>query len=115
MGVAAAALALSREFQFDETTTYTFRPLTYEDLARFSVWCEERARAGMFRASVADGVDPKQLLAAFLDNVNDGAYEPGGDSFSRATKCEAGGRKILELMLVPPTDEKEPGKWRTEA
>jgi len=68
----------------------------------------------MYRASDADGVDGKQLLSAFQNNVVAGEYEPGGDTFVRAARSDAGWRKIIELMLVPPTDEKNPSKWRLE-
>lgn len=110
MSVAAAALALARPFEF-QGQTYQLRPLTYEDLARFSLWLEERAKAAAFRA-MADGEDPKTIWGAFLDRVAAGAYEPGGDVFDQATRSNAGSRKILQLMLAPPAEKKLPDRWQ---
>lgn len=110
MSIAAATLALARELPFGDRVLQ-LRPLTYEDLARLSLWVEERARAAVFRA---DDVAQEPLLQAFLNSAAAGQYEPGGDTFQAATRSEAGRRKILELMLVPPDGEKDPRKWRED-
>jgi hypothetical protein len=112
VSVAAAALALAREFPFGDRVL-RLHPLDWFDLAAFSVWCEDRARAGMARA--AGDVDAKTLAAGHLEAVASGTFEPGGGAFDAATKTEAGNRKILELMLLAPDGERDPARWRAEA
>jgi len=97
MSVAAAALALSRPFPFDGEEL-ELHPLTFEDLARFSLWMEERARRAAIR-SVNAGEDAKAIYSAFLANVAACVYEPGSEHFDAAARSPAGSRKILALML----------------
>jgi len=111
MSVAASALALPRPLELGDAT-YWLRPLNYEDLARFSLYLEERARAAAFRAIAAGDADAKTIYGAYLDRVAAGAYEPGSDTFDLATRSNAGSRKLLELMLVAPDGEKKPDEWR---
>ncbi len=99
MSVAASALALSRPFEF-EGNTYQLRPLTYEDLARFSLTLEERAKAAVERAIANGDGDPRTLYGAFLDRVAAGKFEPGSDVFDDATRTPAGGRQLLAYMLA---------------
>lgn len=110
MSIAAAVLGLAREFEFDGRTL-RFRPLTYEALARFGLWLEERAAAALFRAAAGGYADRAELQAAHLNNVAAGEYEPGGAAFGRATNTPAGGRKVLALMLELPPDEAERAAW----
>jgi len=112
MSIAASALALARPFEF-QGKTLRLHPLTYEDLARFSLWLEERAKAAAFRAIAAGDAEAKTIYGAFLDRVTSGDFEPGSEVFDRSTRSNAGSRKLLELMLVPPDSEKAPDAWRS--
>lgn len=111
MSVAAATLALARPFEW-EGAVHRLRPLDYSDLAQFSLWLEERAKAAAFRAIAAGDADAKTIYGAFLDRVAAGAYEPGSEIFDLATRSNSGSRKLLELMLVPPDAETAAEKWR---
>lgn len=106
MTIAAAALALARELP---DTPYRLAPLDYNALARLSLWVEGRASAGLARTMAAGDAERVDVLAAHGLNVAAGEFEPGGGAFQRATRTDAGGRKILALMLVPP--EKAPAGW----
>lgn len=98
MSVAASALALARPFHFDNQV-HQIKPLTYEDLARFGLWLEERAKAAAYRAIEAGDADAKTVYGAFLDRVAACQYEPGSEVFDAATRTNSGQRKLLELML----------------
>lgn len=113
MSIASAALALGREFEF-EGKTYTLKPLTYEALARFSVWVEDRARLAADRGARAEG-DREPWREALVKLAAGGAFEPGGAAFGAALNTEAGNRKTIALMLDLPPAEAEALSWRVNA
>jgi len=100
MSIAAQALALPRDFEFDGQT-YQLKPLTYGAFAKFSLWVEERAKNAMLR-SIEQGIKPDVAYGIFLDKSAAGHYEPGGQVFSDAIDSPQGKRKVLELMLTVP-------------
>lgn len=105
MSIAAAALALGATFEHDGKK-YELKPLTYEGCARFGQWMEDRSWNGMKRAADRDG-QVKAWMQAHLSLVASGEFEPGSESFSKATTTEAGSRYLLQLMLQLPDEEAE--------
>ncbi len=98
MSVASAALALPRTVKLKDDREVTLAPLTYEGAAKFSLWLEEKSWTGMMRAAQRDG-DLKGWQQAHLALVATGEFEPGSQTFSKATTTESGNRYLIELML----------------
>lgn len=102
MSVSSSAAALGRKIEF-EGIEYELRPLTFGQMAKISVWLEDRARAAIYRTQ-ASGVSPdfvKGMQGAFLEGIAAGKYEPGGAVFVEADRNGKLSRLILQLMLEP--------------
>jgi hypothetical protein len=104
--IAAAALAVARNFQFDGKT-YKVRPLSYMDLARFSTHLEERALTALDRHAAQGVVSRKAAESAIFADIAAGEYEPGGSVFARGAKSEQGIRFLLELAIDVPAGSDE--------
>lgn len=113
MSIASAALALAREFNFNGQPL-RLKPLTYEALAYFSVWVEDRARLAADRGGRSDG-DHEPWREAVVKLAAGGAFEPGGDAFIAAINSPAGNRKVIALMLDLPAQEAEALSWEINA
>ncbi len=99
MGPSARALGIGAEFQF-QGETYTLAPLTYEKLARYSVWLVERARKAVRRAArYTPQSELDRLQNLITRDEAAGHYEPFGRLFFEAQDSSVGQREILTLML----------------